>query len=77
MQYINGYERKGNNLYKKNGKYYRLFGKGITPNACWIVSPKMVELTDIEISTGNDVYGKEIVDFLCTTISAPREYVKY
>ena len=47
-------------LYKKGSKYYRLFARGITPNGCWLIAPKMVHLKDINIATGKDIYGKSI-----------------
>lgn len=52
-------ERVNTNLYKKDGKYYRLFGSGVTPNGCWVINPKFIELKDIEVATGKDVYGEE------------------
>lgn len=36
-------------------KYYRLHASGITANGCWLVNPKMVQITDINVSTGLDV----------------------
>ena len=52
MNSINDFEQVGINLYRKDNKYYRLFGKDITPNRCWIISPEMRELKDIETKTG-------------------------
>jgi hypothetical protein len=46
------------NLYQKDGVYYRLFGRGITSNQCWIIDPVFVELIDIDSHTGKDIYGK-------------------
>lgn len=52
-------EKINNNLYQENGIYYRLFGYGITPNQCWVISPIFVELVDIDIATGKDIYGNK------------------
>ena len=47
------------NLWRHNvtGKYYRLFAFGVTPNNCWLYGAKMVELIDIDVKTGKDVFG--------------------
>jgi hypothetical protein len=59
-------------------RYFRLFGTGITDNGCWIINPKMVELKDIDIPTGKDVYGTEIIiNDVIGTVSAYKEYIKY
>lgn len=73
---INDFTQINRNLWKRNGKYYRLTGMGITPNGCWIIAPTMVELIDIDIATGNDVYGAEMVKFDATgAIMAGHEYI--
>lgn len=76
---INDLEQVGHNLYKYDGKYYRLFGKGITPNNCWVIAPKMVELADIDVATGNDIYGENELEFngVTGTVGAPRQHIKY
>lgn len=51
------YERVGLNLYKRDGKYYRLFATSVTPNGCWLINPAMRELLDIDTATGRDIYG--------------------
>ena len=56
-------ERINSNLYKKNGKYYRLFGSGVTPNGCWVINPTYKQLKDIDIATGKDVYGEEEISY--------------
>ncbi len=86
MEY-NAFTQIGTNLYKigfnqfEDKRYFRLFGTGITPNGCWIINPKMVELKDIDIASGQDVYGTEIIfDNITGTVSASggfREYIKY
>ena len=75
---INDFERTNRNFYKANGKSYRLFAQGVTPNGCWLINAKMVELVDIDVATGKDVYGKDVIEFEATGIvGAPREYVHY
>ena len=75
---FNEFEQRGTNLYKMNKTYYRLFGTDITPNGCWVINPKMVELKDIDIPTGKDVYGTEIIiNDVIGTVSAYKEYIKY
>jgi len=54
---INSFQRINANLWKRGRYYFRLFANGVTPNECWLINPRMVELKDIEISSGNDVYG--------------------
>ena len=62
MYKIDGFQKieTSPNLWKKNNKYYRLTAWGETPNNCWLISPKMIELKDIDIATGKDVYGEKI-----------------
>jgi hypothetical protein len=50
-------ERINRNLWKIGKNYYRLFAAGITPNGCWLLIPTFRHLSDIECSTGQDVYG--------------------
>ena len=70
------YEKVKANLYKHQGKYYRLFGTGITPNGCWIINPVMVELLDIDIATGKDIYGERIpFSDVIGTVSAGNTYI--
>jgi len=77
MNSMNDFERVNRNLYKKDKKYFRLFGHGITPNNCWIIAPKMIELVDIDIASGNDVYGDTVIEFDCVgTVSAYYEYIR-
>lgn len=49
-------------LYKSDatGRYYRLTYIAITPNGCWLVSPKLIEVLDIDIATGTDIYGNSV-----------------
>lgn len=81
------FTQKGANLYQigfnqfEDKRYFRLFGTGITPNGCWIINPKMVELKDIDIASGKDIYGTEIkIDDITGTVSASggyKEYIRY
>jgi hypothetical protein len=72
-------EQVGRNLYKFEGKFYRLFGKGVTPNGCWIIAPEMRELKDINVATGKDVYGEDVLQFdgVTGTVGAPREHINF
>jgi len=73
---INDFTQINRNLWKKNSKYYRLTGMGITPNGCWIIAPTMIELIDIDAATGNDIYGAEVIKFDATgTVMTGNEYV--
>ena len=74
---INDIERVNRNLYKSEGKYYRLFARGITPNDCWLIAPVLRELIDIDVATGKDVYGLSQIEFDVTgTVSAYSEFIK-
>jgi hypothetical protein len=74
---MNDIEKIHRNLFRFEGKYYRLFAKGVTPNMCWLIAPKMVELIDIDIATGNDKYGKNTIVFDVTgTVSMYNEYIR-
>jgi hypothetical protein len=74
---INDIERVNRNLYKSEGKYYRLFARGITPNNCWLIAPVLRELIDIDVATGEDVYGMSQIEFDVTgTVSAYSEFIK-
>lgn len=64
------------NLWKYDGKYFRLFGKGITPNGCWIINPEMREVIDINTATGTDEYGITVLR-PDSTVSSCHEFVKY
>lgn len=57
---INDFRQTGRNTYSKDGKLYRLFGRGITPNGCWVICPAMKHVEDINVATGKDVYGETI-----------------
>jgi hypothetical protein len=75
---INDIERIGRNLYKHEGIYYRLFGKGVTPNNCWVIAPVFIELTDIDVSTGTDIFGPSRIEFDVTgTVNAHCEFITY
>lgn len=76
---INDVEIVNKNLYKHDGRYYRLFAKDITPNRCWLIAPVMKELLDIDVATGLDVYSSEILEFngVTGTVSASHEFITY
>ena len=79
MASIDKYERVGRNLYKYHGTYYRLYAQGTTHNRLWLIYPKLVELIDIDASTGRDILGDDCIVFeLIGTVNADgREYIKY
>ncbi|MGD9212417.1 MAG: hypothetical protein PVI90_16670 [Desulfobacteraceae bacterium] len=72
-------EQIASNLYKKDGKYYRLYAQGITPNGCWLISPEMRQLIDIDNTTGKDICGFDVIKAsdITGTVSAQNEYVRY
>lgn len=57
---INDFRQVGRNSYQKDCKLYRLFGRGTTPNGCWVICPTMKHVADIDVATGKDVYGETI-----------------
>ena len=72
------FKRVGTNLYKAGKKYFRLFGKGITPNGCYIIAPKLKELRDIDVASGNDIWGDLEVNFsVIGSVSSGPEYIYY
>jgi len=76
MNSTNDLEKIGANLWKHDNKYYRLFASGITPNGCWLINPIMRELRDIDIATGKDVLGDNIIEFDVTgTVPASYQFV--
>jgi len=78
MKSYSSFQKVRRNLYKTGAGYWRLFAKGITPNNCWLIAPKMVELSDIDIASGKDIYGKAEVDFdVCGTVPANVEFIRY
>ena len=68
-------EQVNSNLYKENGKYYRLFGYGETPNGCWVISPYYKRLVDIEVWSGKDVYGEEEIEIGNGVVPACTKFV--
>ena len=75
MENFNDFEKINRNLYKKDGKYFRLFGHSISPNDCWVIAPKMIELVDIDTASGKDVYGGKIIEFeACGTVSRYNDF---
>jgi hypothetical protein len=76
MENFNSFTQVGRNLYKKDGIYYRLSAIGVTPNGCWLIAPEMIELEDINIATGKDVYGEKKIAFdVAGTVPAGYVYI--
>jgi hypothetical protein len=73
---INKFEKVGRNLWKYDGHFFRLFGKGITPNNCWLAAPEMRELVDINIATGEDVYSNWVQPLDSGTVTIHDEHVR-
>lgn len=69
-------EQKGRTLYKQDGRYYRLFAWGITPNRCWLIGARMIELIDIDAASGEDVYGEDVINYDIGIIQAGIEYIR-
>ena len=72
---IDAFENKGRNLYKTGAGYWRLFANGVTPNGCWLINARMVELKDIDVATGADIFGDAEVELECVPFGY--EYVYY
>ena len=73
---IKGFEQVGRNLWKYDGHYFRLFGKGITPNNAYLAGAHMRELLDIDIATGLDVYGGWVQELELGAATIYNEYVR-
>lgn len=74
---IETFEKRGKNLWARNGSYYRLHGHAITPNGCWIASPYMRELKDIDLASGEDVWGNHTIQFeACGTVPSYNEFIE-
>ena len=75
---INDIEHVNRNLWRKDGKYYRLFAYGVTPNGCWLIAPIMRELLDIGVASGTDVLGDDtlVFDGVTGTVPAHYEFIK-
>ena len=75
----NGLEQIHRNLYKYGEKHFRLFAIGTTPNGCWLIAPILVEVVDIDIPTGKDVYGPAMLAFdgATGTVQVGREFISY
>ena len=76
MQKYSDFERVNDNLWKNNGHRYRLTARGVTPNSCWLINAVMVELIDIDIATGKDIYGDEHYDLENGTVQAGPQFIK-
>ena len=67
------FEKVNTNLWKREGKYYRLHSNGTTPNGCWRINPIMVGLTDIDATTGKDVPSGETIQLDYGTVSSSHD----
>jgi hypothetical protein len=75
---INSFRQLHRNLWMYDSRYFRLFGTDITPNGCWIIAPFFVELTDICIATGKDIYNGEVIELdIMGSVQAGHEYIRY
>ena len=61
---------------KYSGKYFRLRAHGITPNNCWLIAPEFIELKDIDLAKGMDIYGTETIQLETGMVQAGPEYIK-
>lgn len=77
MEHLSNFNQvsMSSNLWKKDGKYYRLAGYDITPNGCWRIGPQMIGLADIDVATGKDVYTGEVIDLDMGTVPSCYECV--
>lgn len=58
---INEFTQERANFWShSNGRNYRLFGAGITPNGCWRLHPCFREIVDYDVATGETIYGEPI-----------------
>ena len=75
---INDLEHRGRNLWTYEGRYYRMYANGITPNNCWLIAPELRELVDIDVATGDDVYGPGRLEFdgVTGTVPSAFEYIR-
>ena len=72
------FEKVGTNLWKRDGKHYRLFAHSVTPNGCWLASPYMQQLNDIDTATGLDVFGNSRLHFeSCGTLPAEYDFITW
>jgi hypothetical protein len=72
------FEQVGRNLYRTGSGYWRLAAIAVSPNGCWLLAPKMVELQDIDTASGTDILGSAQVVFdVCGTVPACYEFLSY
>ena len=72
MKNLNEFEKvqDSTNLWKRDGKFYRLRGEGVTPNGCYRINPTMHGIADIDAATGMDVLTGEVISLDYGTVSA-------
>lgn len=73
---INDFKQTGRNTYVKNNKLYRLFGRGTTPNGCWVIAPTMQHVADINTATGEDIYSGETIELGTVGTVTDRDFIK-
>jgi len=76
MQKYSDFERVNDNLWKYGERRYRLTAQGVTPNRCWLINARMIELTDIDTATGADVRGSIIHDLENGTVQVGPQFIK-
>lgn len=76
MEKYNSFEKIANNLYKRDKKYFKLFAHSVTPNGCWLASPFMRELIDIEVDSGTEIFGNVVEFETCGTVPGCNQFIK-
>ena len=79
MEHLSNFEMISSDggLYFRDGKHYRLFSKGKTLNACWLVAPILKELKNIDTFFDVDVYEQEIIELDGGTVPSCRGFINY
>jgi len=60
MDRFRDYTQERSNFWSKDDRHFRLFAHSVTPNGCWLAAAQMREIQDIDISTGEIIYGEKI-----------------
>lgn len=64
------------NLYRFDGKYFRLWATGSTD--CWLINPKMVEVKEIDADAGRNIWGSVVYEFCAWgTVPSSYQYIRY
>jgi len=75
MKRLRDFQLVRGSLWSRSSKYYRLTAGSVTPNGCWLVHPRMVEISDIDIATGSDVETGKVYHLENGTVPASCAYV--